>query len=82
MDSAVTLAQRKKLQKAQAEVDEVAVIMKDSIDKLMDRGDKLETLMENAGKKTPGVDNCNILVFGSDNLQISFNLRCGKSGAK
>ena len=49
VDSAATLAQRKKLQKAQAEVDEVAVIMKDSIDKLMDRGDKLETLMENAG---------------------------------
>ncbi|XP_072048072.1 vesicle-associated membrane protein 3-like [Amphiura filiformis] len=48
VESAKSIAQRKKLQKAQAEVDEVAGIMKVSIDKLLDRGEKLDDLLENA----------------------------------
>lgn len=47
-ENALTKVQRKRLQKQTAEVDEVAGIMKVNIDKLLDRGEKLEDLERNA----------------------------------
>ncbi len=42
-------AEQKRVQKLQAEVDEVAVILHTTVDKLLERGEKLDDLMDGAG---------------------------------
>ncbi|XP_022089184.1 vesicle-associated membrane protein 3-like [Acanthaster planci] len=43
-----TQAKNKRVEKLQAEVDEVAIILHTSVDKLLERGEKLDDLLDNA----------------------------------
>ncbi|XP_038047270.1 vesicle-associated membrane protein 3-like [Patiria miniata] len=47
-DPASTRAKSKRVQKLQAEVDEVAVILHTNVDKLLERGEKLDDLMDHS----------------------------------
>ena len=42
-------AKNKRVEKLQAEVDEVALILHANVDKLLERGEKLDDLMDGAG---------------------------------